>query len=208
MKTKNRKGVPKVGSGSLQSSTRRRARDAFVILQNLSGAFGRSILLVILFGAALAGCAELELRTYPGDAVDPSKEVVIEAVYEHRSEAGRIYIAKLDDVRIDEYPGGPRGTIGAHRVYTLAGKHRVSIVLSGYTGQANLWLVAEPGETYLVKLYYGVQHKRVWIENKRTGKLTGGVVGSDDEPFPDKGKGPEEAGTRRPVTPPSDNNRI
>jgi len=40
-----------------------------------------------------------------------------------------------------------------------------------------LWLVAEPGGKYVVKTVLKGRRVQMWIENERTGKPVGGIVG-------------------------------
>ena len=47
---------------------------------------------------------------------------------------------------------------------------------------AHLWLVTEAGGSYLIKAGQTGDGLKVWIEDEKTGKPTGGVRGSADEP--------------------------
>ena len=71
-------------------------------------------------------------------------------------------------------------------VYVLPGKHDLKLMWRGVTLTADLvlWLVAEPGKTYVAKGIYNGKTQRVhfFIIDEETGIEVGGVKGSDDEP--------------------------
>jgi len=74
--------------------------------------------------------------------------------------------------------------LGADSAFVLPGKHRVRLDYSKHRlhASANLWLVCEPGDTYVAKVRSVGYRIRFWFEDKRTGKVVGGIVGSSDEP--------------------------
>jgi hypothetical protein len=87
---------------------------------------------------------------------------------------------------------GPNLPIGKSQVFLTPGKHTLQV--QSFTAVVDLWLVAEPGGQYLVKS--GKSTSRgvpIWIEEERTGKPTGGIKGSADEP------GNEQAPPTRPA---------
>ncbi|HEX4895671.1 MAG TPA: hypothetical protein VFV11_05005 [Solimonas sp.] len=70
-------------------------------------------------------------------------------------------------------------------VILAPGKHTVRVHFrAGFPleGSAKLWLVAEPGGSYLVHCDSAGYRFRCWIEDSRSGRPVGGFVGSGDEP--------------------------
>jgi hypothetical protein len=113
---------------------------------------------------------------YSGGEVSPDKRAVIRV--SHPS-SGKICIYSVDKKKtfllVATFP---------EEVYILPGKHNI-VVETKFTftyAFADLWLVAEPGETYVIKSLEKGDRVRMWIENERTGQPVGGVTGSSDEP--------------------------
>jgi hypothetical protein len=73
---------------------------------------------------------------------------------------------------------------GLREVPVSAGKHTVGVIalLGTAFAEAELWFVAEPKGTYVLTYDYEKRRVAFWIVDKSTGRPTGGVKGSDDEP--------------------------
>jgi hypothetical protein len=69
-------------------------------------------------------------------------------------------------------------------IRVLPGKHTVTFyfnTMKGFT-YSKLWFVAEAGKEYIAKAEVSLMGVRIWIEEVGTGKLVGGISGSEDEP--------------------------
>jgi len=143
-----------------------------------------SVLSVILVALAVSGCASTKVKMYPGKEVASNQQATI------RTGPLSSSLTTMQIVRVDGkdtadffaflFHGGQR----AGEVYVLPGKHNILVEMHlAFTyAMADLWLVAEPGETYVIKYLSKGYRVRIWIENERTGRPVGGVTGSDDEP--------------------------
>ena len=146
-----------------------------------------SFVIIFLLALTMAGCAASRVVMYDGAEVDSSKHAIIRADPEQSgrsfSTKGRIGIVRVDGSSTTNFFSyAAHGWAG--EVAVLPGKHemvvRVDYPLSYAMGL--LWLVAEAGESYVVKARSKGYSSFIWIENERTGQPTGGVSGSEDEP--------------------------
>ena len=128
-----------------------------------------SVLFVLLVGMTVSGCMSPRIKMYPGEEVEPGKRAVIRAEKYSSLIAHQMDIQKVD--------GNEPGNIftymisnGLHasEVYVLPGKHNIKISLryACMIAWADLWLVAEPGESYIVKSLSEGLRVRIWIENE------------------------------------------
>jgi hypothetical protein len=155
-----------------------------------------SIIFVILLLMIISGCANAKVKMYKGERVDPSKEAIVRVEEDHERVIGST--EDIMKIEIKEEPFGTRiifvdkvytdFTGGAVEVYVLPGKHTIRSEVRydgwpvGWHAWADNWLVAEPGGKYIIKAVHNGGSVWVWIEDERTSKPVGGIVGSDDEP--------------------------
>ena len=66
--------------------------------------------------------------------------------------------------------------------FVTPGKHTVLAISGGLENQMALWILAEPGKEYLLRMESGYGAFRMWFEDASNGRSVGGLVGSDDEP--------------------------
>ncbi len=149
-------------------------------LRNRNAVYRAIIVSLIAFVAC--GCAAPRVIMYSGGELPANQQATIRG----DDDAGRhlhVRIARVDDER----------TVGffayfadgwAREVSVLPGKHRLVIKMHIGSSHAwgNLWLVADPGETYIVKARTEGYSTKMWLENERTGQKVGGVVGGGNEP--------------------------
>jgi len=136
-------------------------------------------ILILLLALTLSGCAGPRVVMYQGPELDAGKHATIRAI-QQIPEDGTLSIVSVDGVRTASFFSDPAGEVAV-----LPGKHDVVVqmVYPFSYAREKLWLVAEAGERYVVK-----SRSPSWntvamrMENERTGELTGGVSGSDDEP--------------------------
>ena len=135
---------------------------------------------------ALAGCAAPVVQMYEGPTLAPSQQVIVRAESRGRTFVGeRIDIQQVDDKpTLKTAEGIMSSSSGAQAVYLLPGKHTLRLRYRGPGAAvtANLWLVGEAGNSYLVKGGQTGDGLKVWIEDEKTGKPVGGVRSSADEP--------------------------
>lgn len=135
---------------------------------------------------ALAGCAAPVAQLYEGPTLAASQQVVLRVDQRGRTFAGeRVDIQQVDDKSTLSFGEGIlSSSSGAQAVYLLPGKHTVRLRYRGHGAAvtANLWFVGEAGNSYLIKAGQTGDGLKVWIEDEKTGKPTGGVRGSADEP--------------------------
>ena len=143
-------------------------------------------LLPVLVFLTLAGCASPVVQLYEGPTRAPSEQVILRSEARGRTFVGeRIDIQQIDDRHtLSTGEGILSASTGAQAVYLLPGKHTVR---ARYRGKdtaltANLWFVGEPGGAYLLRAEKTGDAVKVFIEDEKTGKPTGGVRGSPDEP--------------------------
>ena len=134
----------------------------------------------------LAGCASPVVQMYEGATLPPTQQVILRVDQRGRTFAGeRVDIQQVDDKSTLSFGEGIlSSSSGAQAVYLLPGKHTVRLRYRG-PGAAvtsNLWFVGEAGGSYLVKAGQTGDGLKVWIEDEKAGKATGGVRGSADEP--------------------------
>lgn len=146
----------------------------------------RNATLAILI-LALAGCASPVKQMYEGPTLAPSQQIILRVEDRGRTFAGeRIDIQEVDDKRtLDIGEGIFSSSTGAQAVYLLPGKHTVRARYrkrGGTAVTANLWFLGEAGGSYLIKAGETGDGVKVWIEDEKAGKPTGGVRGSPDEP--------------------------
>ncbi len=137
------------------------------------------VISVLLVTLSVCGCAVPGRKMYPGEEVSPDKRAVIRV---EQQSSGKMSIGLVDKKLargffsiFDQFP---------EEVYVLPGKHNIIVgvrFMFTHAG-ADLWVVAEPNETYVVKFLPIGDRVRIWIENERTGKPVGGITGSSDEP--------------------------
>jgi hypothetical protein len=130
----------------------------------------------LLVALTNSGCVSGVKKMYEGPEVSPDKRAVIKR---DRNSDGQISIFDVDNKKTY-----PLINICPEEVYVLPGKHNIGVAVSFWYGgaAANLWLVAEANETYVVKSKSKGEGVLIWIENERTGKPVGGIKGSSDEP--------------------------
>jgi hypothetical protein len=123
---------------------------------------------------------------YDGPVLASSQHVILRVEQRGRTFAGeRVDIQLVDDKRtLSTGEGIISSSSGAQAVYMLPGKHAVQLRYRGPGAAvtANLWFVGEAGGSYLIKAAQTGDGLKVWIEDEKTGKQTGGVRGSPDEP--------------------------
>ena len=150
------------------------------------------LLIVVILSLSTLGCSS-KARMYKGEQVDSSKQAVIRVYAPTKEE-----LAYIPDEELYERKGNIRiikvdNTFTTYlfilyirEVSVLPGKHLLFLRESWRGGlweaYANLWLVAEPGEVYIIKTVAQNMRVKTWIEKERTGEIVGGIVGSDDEP--------------------------
>ncbi len=139
-------------------------------------------IIIILASLAISGCGVPKVNMHK--EVEANKQAVIQ-VEEREQARGQLTIAQVDG----------KETVGllsrlfnggnyAGEVSVLSGKHRIIARIVHFNSYAwgYLWLVADSGETYIVKARTEGYHTKMWLENARNGQKVGGVVGSKDEP--------------------------
>jgi hypothetical protein len=137
------------------------------------------IITIVLLTVTIISCSPAKVKMYKGAEVEYSKQAIIRAdVQEERK--GIITILQVNG----EYTRGFLKGVGASEVYLLPGKHELVARLSRGTsyGFSNLWLIAEAGETYIVKARIEGYSVKMWLENARTGQKVGGEINSGDKP--------------------------
>jgi len=141
---------------------------------------------IVILLLALAGCAAPVVKMYDGPVLAPSQQVILRVDQRGRTFAGeRVDIQQVDEKSTLSFGEGIlSSSSGAQAVYMLPGKHTVQLRYRGPGAAvtAHLWLVAEAGGSYLIKAGQTGDGLKVWIEDEKTGKPTGGVRGSPDEP--------------------------
>jgi len=143
----------------------------------------KTILVITILSLALvSGCAAPKVKMYPGNEVEESQRAVIKA---DKQFSGRIDIYSVDGKKTSNYFATlAHGGNAAVEVYVLPGKHNITAQVRYLVSYAfvEMWLVAEAGESYVIKARSEGFSVTMWIENERTGKPVGGIKGSDDEP--------------------------
>ncbi len=136
--------------------------------------------IVFMFSVVAFGCATIENAPQP--QMDPSKIAIIR-VDPLRPANRKIQITMVDGKVTAGYFRAQENQF-VEEVTVLPGKHKIwtKINLGSAYAFGYLWLVAEPGETYVVKARFEGYGSKMWIENERTGQEVGGPVGSKDEP--------------------------
>ncbi len=130
----------------------------------------------LLVSLTICGCYSSNMKMYEGKEVTPDKRATIRC---SEPQSGKIFIFEVDGKRTSlvhlQFP---------YEVYVLPGKHDIVIDSYYFGGEAlaNLWLVAEAGETYIIKSVRKGNWCSMWIENKRTRQPVGGPKDSSDEP--------------------------
>ena len=142
---------------------------------------------VIVLVLALASCAAPVVQMYEGPTLASSQQVLVRVDQRGRTMASeRVDIEQVDGKRTLGLGEGILSTAtGAQAVYMLPGKHTLQLRYRGPGGvrvTAHLWLVAEAGNSYLVKAAQTGDGAKIWIEDERSGKQAGGIRGSPDEP--------------------------
>lgn len=141
---------------------------------------------IVILLLALAGCAAPVVKMYDGPVLAPSQQVILRVDQRGRTFAGeRVDIQQVDEKSTLSFGEGIlSSSSGAQAVYMLPGKHTVQLRYRGPGAAvtAHLWLVGEAGGSYLIKAGQTGDGLKVWIEDEKTGKPTGGVRGSADEP--------------------------
>jgi hypothetical protein len=144
--------------------------------------YGIAVLLLALAGCAVAPVTQM----YPGPTLAPAQHVIVRVEQRGRAFASeRVDIQQVDGKATLSFGEGIlSSSSGAQAVYILPGKHTLQLRYRGPGAAvtANLWLVAEAGNSYLVKAGQTGDGLKVWIEDEKTGKPAGGVRGSADEP--------------------------
>lgn len=141
-------------------------------------------MIIALIVFAITGCATPKVRMYPGREVEASKQAVIRVAQRGESWS-QIGITKVDGKNtVNFFTYLFNGGKWAGEVYVLPGKHRIIAQINNGPSLAtgDIWLVAEQGETYVLKALTKGYAVSMWMENKRTGQKVGGITGSDDEP--------------------------
>lgn len=131
----------------------------------------------------IAGCAAPKVKMYSGDEVAPSKQAIIRV--DPQNTRGRLRIGSVDGkMTVNYFAFLFNGGNFAGDVYVLPGKHIIGPHISDgpFVAVGRLWVVAEQGETYILKSLTKELRVSFWMENERTGEQVGGIVGSDDEP--------------------------
>jgi hypothetical protein len=141
--------------------------------------------LALLLIFTISGCAATQkARMYSGEAVAANKQAVIQA--DRRAPNTRFHITSVDGERTLSAFYYFLTQVRVEEVYVLPGKHRlitrIDNLRSSMFATTDLWLIAEPGESYILKAQSKGYTVYMWLENERTGQRVGGVTGSDDEP--------------------------
>lgn len=152
------------------------------------GLFGKQRVYLLLFLIVftmfmIIGCAAPKVKMYPGDQVELSKQTIIRAV-PRENKPEKFGISSVDGKRTVDIITFFFGRKWAEEVYVLPGKHKIDGHLSynNWVANGETWLVAEPGETYILKTSINGYLVNMWLENERTGQKVSGIPGSDDEP--------------------------
>lgn len=161
--------------------------------QNKGGGFS---FVVGLISLVLSGCAVKPFIVTPAEKL-PNDQVAIIKCWKvcntpsSTCEVDRLWILKVDEtktvpysellLRTGQFPPFGNAPSEAH---VTPGKHSFYLWFSdGYTsGQASLWLVAQPGLKYAILAEHDVFHVRFWIQEWDSEKIVGGICGSMDEP--------------------------
>lgn len=143
-------------------------------------------LIIPILLLALAGCAAPVVQLYEGPTKEASQHVVLRVDQRGRTFAGeRVDIQQVDGKATLSFGEGIlSSSSGAQAVYMLPGKHTVQLRYRGPGSAvtAHLWFMGEAGGSYLIKAGQTGDGLKVWIEDEKAGKPTGGVSGSADEP--------------------------
>ena len=141
---------------------------------------------IMVLVVTLAACAAPVVQLYEGPTLASSQQVILRVEQRGRTFVGeRVDIEQVDEKNtLGTGEGILSASRGAQAVYLKPGKHtaRLRYRGPGSTATANLWFVGEAGGSYLVKGAQTNEGVKVWIEDEKTGKPTGGVRGSPDEP--------------------------
>jgi hypothetical protein len=137
----------------------------------------RYCLLAIIMASMLLGCAPGRTSSLQPAVASSSKATL-------KMSEKYLGILMIDDVKsmsASEFTFS--GGTGFPRTYIVTpGKHTV-LAIFGKGVKMNLWIVAEAGKEYLLKINCSSRgSSRMWFEDTSNGRTVGGVVGSDDEP--------------------------
>jgi hypothetical protein len=118
---------------------------------------------------------------YP-EEVAPGKRAVIKAT-QWGSRRKTMEILKVDGKETSNFLGYMYHGINAGEVYVTPGKHNILVEVRNNSTYvtADLCLVAEAGECYIIKYLTKGYGALMWFENERTGQPVTNC-GSDDEP--------------------------
>jgi hypothetical protein len=153
-------------------------------IRNLGSIF--IYLLIFLTTCSVSSCATGPYKAYSGEDLPSSKVSKIKfTVYRSHPLFGALESAGIQQIdnTIVFVADDP-----STEVHVLPGKHDIDAYYATSGGmtiaRASLWLVTEPGKIYVVKgKDVGGGKARVWIEEAETGKIVGGIKGSEDEPI-------------------------
>lgn len=131
----------------------------------------------LLVALTSTGCVSGVKKMYDGPEVSPDKRAVIKISKETDGVTRMIQIDNKKTFFLLAFTT-------PEQVQVLPGKHNINVMVQCLLGAASsdIWLVAEAGETYVVKSKIKFDLVRIWMENERTGLPVGGIVGSSDEP--------------------------
>jgi len=131
---------------------------------------------VTLAATMLAGCTSTRPR-YQQPAGDPSSLATLKMSQRH---LGIFAIDGADALSVSQYVFSGQGFPESY--YVTPGKHTVLAIDGGRENSMTLWILAEPGKEYLLRMESGDHRYRMWFEDASNGRVVGGLVGSDDEP--------------------------
>ena len=112
-----------------------------------------SLMAILLSALVVSGCASPKVRMYQGVEVEANRQAIIRGD-EHTSGGGIIGIVSVDgETTTDFFTYGFHGGKWAGEVSVLPGKHSIiaRIEYPFSHAMAYLWLVAEAGESYVIK---------------------------------------------------------
>jgi uncharacterized protein YceK len=140
--------------------------------------------ILFLVTIIISGCATPMVKMYSGAKLPGNQQATIRGS-DNADKNTYTRIARVDDERtVDLFTYLFDGGRWAYEVYVLPGKHHIVAKkdIGSQFAWGNLWLVADPGETYIVKVRTEGYSVKMWLENERTGQKVGGIIGDNSEP--------------------------
>lgn len=153
----------------------------------ISGAVIYSVFLLLIV-LSFTGCASIKVQMYPGNPQTDQHAMIHGERITSCVTAPRIQILRVDGTRtMSFFKFIIRGcSAWPDTAYVLPGKHVFSIFYpqAGFQFVQDIWLIAKPQEEYVIRHRFVGYSPQIWVEEEKTGKVVGGLVGSADEPKP------------------------